>query len=89
MPRPTSAQIVYGSATVVLSTLVMLLLSRTSSAAGVAVVALGALALGLLVAAVVPGPRRSPRPAAADTPVRQRAGARTAGARVGEHSLHG
>ncbi|MFI0741627.1 hypothetical protein ACH4PU_26665 [Streptomyces sp. NPDC021100] len=101
MPRPTSAQIVYGSATVVLSTLLMLLLSRTSSGAGTAVVALGALALGLLVAALVPGARRSPRAEAVQPPVRRPARARPAGARVGErlggrvsdrvseHSLHG
>ncbi|MGK5641456.1 hypothetical protein ACSNOK_24510 [Streptomyces sp. URMC 126] len=87
MPRPTSAQIVYGSATVVLSTLVMLLLSRTGSGVGIAVVALGALALGLLVAALVPGARRAPR--AVEPPVRRPAGARPAGARMGEHSLHG
>ncbi|KAB7849877.1 hypothetical protein [Streptomyces mobaraensis] len=97
MPRPTSAQIVYGSATVVLSTLLMLLLSRTSSGVGIAVVSLGALALGLLVAALVPGARRSPRAEAVAPPVRRPAEARPAGARagarmserVGEHSLHG
>ncbi|MBZ4323495.1 hypothetical protein [Streptomyces huiliensis] len=84
MPRPTSAQIVYGSATVVLSTLAMLLLSRTSSGVGVAVVALGALALGLLVAALVPGARRSPRARAAEPAVRRpAAGARPTGSRAG------
>jgi len=36
MPRPTSAQLAYGSATVVLSTLAMLLLSETRSGLGVA-----------------------------------------------------
>ncbi|KNB49359.1 hypothetical protein [Streptomyces caatingaensis] len=97
MPRPTSAQIAYGSVTVVLSTLAMLLLSGTSSATGVAVVVLGALALGLVVASLLPLPRRSPRPARAARPPRtvargpraprQRAG--SAPARVGEHSLHG
>ncbi|MFI9718043.1 hypothetical protein ACIHFE_00055 [Streptomyces sp. NPDC052396] len=61
MPRPTSAQIAYGSATVVFSTLAMLLLSQTRSGVGVAVVALGALALGLLVAVTVPMPRGSSR----------------------------
>ncbi|MEU6402114.1 hypothetical protein [Streptomyces sp. NPDC046985] len=56
MPRPTAAQLAYGSCTVVLSTLAMLLLSQTSSGVGVAIVALAALALGLLVATTVPLP---------------------------------
>jgi hypothetical protein len=54
MPRPTAAQLAYGSCTVILSTLAMLLLSRTSSAAGIALIAVAALALGLLVALAVP-----------------------------------
>ncbi|MFD7704081.1 hypothetical protein [Streptomyces caelestis] len=60
MPRPTVAQLAYGSLTVVLSTFAMLLLSGASSAVGVALVAVSALALGLLVAMTVPrpGPRR-------------------------------
>ncbi|GAA0431540.1 hypothetical protein [Streptomyces luteireticuli] len=88
MPRPTSAQIAYGSATVVLSTLVMLLLTGTSSVTGVAVIALGALALGLVAAAAVPVSRRSPRTVTGSPRLpRQRAG--SAPARVGEHSLHG
>ncbi|WP_193386019.1 hypothetical protein [Streptomyces tsukubensis] len=49
MPRPTAAQLAYGTATVVLSTLAMLLLSQTSNVIGVAVIALAALGLGLLV----------------------------------------
>lgn len=57
MPRPTAAQLVYGSCTVIFSTLAMLLLSRTSSGVGVAVIALVALALGLLVAMTVPLPK--------------------------------
>ncbi|MEW1610453.1 MULTISPECIES: hypothetical protein [unclassified Streptomyces] len=50
MPRPTAAQFVYGSATVVVTTLALLLLSGTESGIGVAIAALTALALGLLVA---------------------------------------
>ncbi|GAA1903673.1 hypothetical protein [Streptantibioticus ferralitis] len=50
MPRPTPAQFAYGSATVVFSTVAMLLLSRASSGAGVIVIALAGLALGVLVA---------------------------------------
>ncbi|MFF1359361.1 hypothetical protein [Streptomyces sp. NPDC058297] len=60
MPRPTAAQLAYGSATVIFSTLAMLLLSQTSSGLGVAVIALAALGLGLLVALTVPLPRLRP-----------------------------
>ncbi|WP_327297368.1 MULTISPECIES: hypothetical protein [unclassified Streptomyces] len=59
MTRPTAAQLSYGSATVVFSTLAMLLLSRTSSGVGVAVIVVAALVLGLLVAVTVPMPKRS------------------------------
>ena len=57
MPRPTAAQLAYGSCTVVFSTLAMLLLSQTSSGAGIAVIAFAAMLLGLLVAMTVPVPR--------------------------------
>ncbi|MEU2061677.1 hypothetical protein [Streptomyces sp. NPDC013455] len=60
MPRPTAAQLVYGSCTVILSTLAMLLLSGTDSVPGITLIALGALALGLLVALTVPAPRARP-----------------------------
>ncbi|MFF2508379.1 hypothetical protein ACFVTY_34205 [Streptomyces sp. NPDC058067] len=66
MPRPTAAQLAYGSATVICSTLAMLLLSRTSSGLGVAVIAVAALGLGLLVAMTVPLPGQ--RSAAASVP---------------------
>lgn len=59
MPRPTAAQLAYGSCTVIFSTLAMLLLSQTSSGVGIAVIAVAALLLGLLVAMTVPTPRRS------------------------------
>jgi hypothetical protein len=58
MPRPTAAQLTYGSCTVIFSTLAMLLLSQTSSGPGIAVIALSALALGLLVALTVPVPKK-------------------------------
>ncbi|MFD8688415.1 hypothetical protein [Streptomyces sp. NPDC059651] len=58
MPRPTAAQLSYGSVTVVFSTLAMLLLSRTESGIGIAVIGTAALALGLLVAVTVPLPTR-------------------------------
>ncbi|MFI2374081.1 hypothetical protein ACH5AO_03255 [Streptomyces sp. NPDC018964] len=67
MPRPTVAQLAYGSCTVIFSTLAMLLLSGASSVAGVAVVAVSALVLGLLVAMAVPF-SGSRRPAVAERP---------------------
>ncbi|MET7481176.1 hypothetical protein ABZT17_43640 [Streptomyces sp. NPDC005648] len=57
MPRPTAAQLTYGSCTVIFSTLAMLLLSQTSSGVGIAIISVSALALGLLVAMTVPLPR--------------------------------
>ncbi|MGA5563454.1 hypothetical protein ACPCUV_20090 [Streptomyces platensis] len=56
MPRPTAAQLAYGSATVFFSTLAMLLLSQTETGIGVAVIAIAGLGLGLLVAMTVPMP---------------------------------
>ncbi|MFC9298968.1 hypothetical protein ACFTWH_22855 [Streptomyces sp. NPDC057011] len=64
MPRPTAAQLAYGSATVVASTIAMLLLSQTSTGLGIAVICAAALALGLLVAVTVPLPKRRGRHAA-------------------------
>ncbi|GAP50939.1 predicted protein [Streptomyces azureus] len=64
MPRPTAAQLAYGSCTVIFSTLAMLLLSQTGSGVGIAITAVAALALGLLVAMTVPGKR----PAAVEHP---------------------
>ncbi|MFD5630575.1 MULTISPECIES: hypothetical protein [unclassified Streptomyces] len=57
MPRPTAAQLAYGSCTVILSTLAMLLLSQTSSGLGIVMITLSALVLGLLVAMTVPLPK--------------------------------
>ena len=88
MPRPTAAQLAYGSCTVIFSTFAMLLLYGTSSGAGIAVIAVAALVLGLLVAMTVPasgkrpaavhqpsprGPVRASVPAPAPEPVRERA----------------
>jgi hypothetical protein len=81
MPRPTAAQLAYGSCTVILSTLAMLLLSQTSSPAGIALVAVAALALGLLVALTVPV-RRAPRPASASAAARPAAQERVAAGSV-------
>lgn len=65
MPRPTNAQLAYGSCTVILSTLAMLLLSQTSSSLAITVIAVSALALGLLVAMTVPLPKKTPAAATA------------------------
>lgn len=79
MPRPTAAQLVYGSATVVLSALAMLLLFQTRSGIGTVVIACTGLALGLLVALTVAPSRevrrtnrssRSARYAPSDFPAR-------------------
>ncbi|WP_329250659.1 hypothetical protein OG223_20820 [Streptomyces sp. NBC_01478] len=61
MPRPTAAQLAYGSFTVIFSTLAMLLLSQTNSGLGIAVIACAALALGLLVSLTVPQPKTRAR----------------------------
>jgi hypothetical protein len=50
MPRPTRPQLIYGSATVIVSTLAMLLLSEAQSTVAVLAVVVAGLALGLLVA---------------------------------------
>ncbi|NUS17141.1 MAG: hypothetical protein HOY69_38070, partial [Streptomyces sp.] len=56
MPRPTTAQLAYGSLTVVLSTLATLLLSDVRSGAAVVAVAAAGLLLGLIVAVSVTMP---------------------------------
>lgn len=90
MPRPTAAQLFYGTVTVVFSTLAMLLLFRTGSGIGIAAVGTVALALGLLVSVTVPASarRHTARPVSTDAPVSVRSripAARTAARR--EHSL--
>jgi hypothetical protein len=91
MPRPTAAQLAYGSATVVVSTLAMLLLSQTRTGVGVAVITASALLLGLLVAVTAGMPKRaarrartSPAPALAQ----EAGGARTPEPRPAEHPVH-
>ncbi|WFB09254.1 hypothetical protein LRS74_21085 [Streptomyces sp. LX-29] len=84
MPRPTPAQLAYGSATVVLSTLAMLLLSETRSGLGIALIALASLALGLLIALTVPMPRAYHRPSRTVA-----AGRPSAPAQPRQHSLRG
>ncbi|MEV8310786.1 hypothetical protein AB0P36_26380 [Streptomyces flavidovirens] len=88
MPRPTAAQFAYGSATVVFSTLALLLLSRTASGIGVAIIALATLALGVLVSLTVPMPKTARTVRRTRVP-----GPRTVSSRahsaVGGHSLRG
>ncbi|WP_255953053.1 hypothetical protein [Streptomyces odontomachi] len=84
MPRPTATQFAYGSLTVVLCTLAMLLLSQTTSGVGVAVIAVVALGLGLLVALTAPSAQGSddsaqPDPRAAKTAPGADPQARTSG----------
>ncbi|MFI8435947.1 hypothetical protein ACIGJO_19775 [Streptomyces sp. NPDC079020] len=101
MPRPTAAQFAYGSATVILSSLAILLLSRTESGFGMAFACAAALVLGLLVAMTVPAPKhvktvRGNRPAEGQDAARTRQApddigtaipAAHAGEHAGEHSL--
>ncbi|MFF2655363.1 hypothetical protein [Streptomyces sp. NPDC058045] len=66
MARPSTAQLLYGVLTVVLSDLAMLLLSGARGTVGVAVIAVAAVTLGVLVAVTVrtPGAARARRPGA-------------------------
>ncbi|MCM2392242.1 hypothetical protein [Streptomyces albipurpureus] len=54
MPRPTAAQLAYGSATVVLSALALLLLTGATHIVAVAAIGVGSMVLGLTVAVAVP-----------------------------------
>ncbi|MEU5654768.1 hypothetical protein ABZ802_03985 [Streptomyces sp. NPDC047737] len=95
MPRPTAAQISFGSATVVFSALAMLLLFRAESGVAVAAVCTAALVLGLLVAMSVPARTRTAR-RVAPVPSSVRAHrtiedieiAAAQRRRMSEHSLH-
>ncbi|WP_394433645.1 hypothetical protein [Streptomyces sp. SGAir0957] len=86
MPRPTVPQLLYGSAAVICSTLAMLLLSRTTSGPGVAVIAVSALALGLLVALSVPARKPSAGPAEAEGRAAERVPAQRVARPVRAHS---
>ncbi|MBO8184811.1 hypothetical protein [Streptomyces spirodelae] len=81
MPRPNPAQLAYGSATVMCSTLAMLLLSETRSGVWIAVIAFVALALGLLVALTAPSARPTAVRRRAVDPVDAAVGAPAAPAR--------
>ncbi|MDK1473793.1 hypothetical protein QNO07_10235 [Streptomyces sp. 549] len=62
MPRPTLAQLVYGSATVTLTTLLLLLLTQAQSGTTTVLIASGALVAGLLVSLLAPAGRRTAAP---------------------------
>lgn len=94
MPRPTTAQLAYGSVTVVLSTFATLLLADVSSGAAVVAVSAAGLLLGLLVAVCVTMPvaarRRAslgPAPLPPAVPVPRSRVAGGGESRVGERSL--
>jgi len=59
MPRPTAAQFAYGSATVVSSTVALLLLTRTDNGIALAAICAFALVLGLAVTVAQPARRGS------------------------------
>ncbi|MGW3386596.1 hypothetical protein [Streptomyces cinereoruber] len=75
MQRPNAAQLTYGSATVVLATVALLLLSGTTTLPGIAAVCAAGLLLGVLVAVTMPG---RAGPVKTSAPVRSASG--TAGA---------
>ncbi|MFI1397775.1 hypothetical protein [Streptomyces sp. NPDC020681] len=92
MPRPTAAQLAYGSATVVFSTLALLLFTRTTEGIGVAAIGVASMALGLLVAVAMPLSRNAARAArtaeAARTVRRDHAAASELSARVPAARAH-
>ncbi|WP_329623214.1 hypothetical protein OG357_24630 [Streptomyces sp. NBC_01255] len=68
MQRPNAAQLAYGSATVALATVALLLLSRTTTTLGIAVICAAGLLLGLLVAVTMPVRARSVKASAPPVP---------------------
>ncbi|GAA4678001.1 hypothetical protein GCM10023347_35450 [Streptomyces chumphonensis] len=67
MPRPSPAQIAYGLATVMLTAVALLLLTRTESGTGAVLVASGSLVLGLVVSLTVPTRARAAQTGSAPT----------------------
>ncbi|MEU9705485.1 hypothetical protein [Streptomyces sp. NPDC047981] len=63
MQRPNAAQLAYGSATVVFSTVALLLLSSTTTALGIVAISTAGLLLGVLVAITLPATKRRGTPA--------------------------
>lgn len=101
MPRPTAAQLAFGSATVVFSTLALLLLTGTTNGVAVAAIAVSAMVLGLVVAVALPmGAKKRAAAAAtaatgsvdsftgrASMPAPTPRATAGADSRIGEHSL--
>lgn len=83
MQRPTAAQSAYGSATVVLATVALLLLSGTTTMLGIAAICAAGLILGVLVAVTMPVRRRPVNPPAATTAPVAEEEVRVPAARVG------
>lgn len=83
MSRPTSVQLTYGSVTVILSTVAMLLLTQTQAVYGIALITVVALALGLLVALNTPV-----RPSATAAPAQSSPSPRSDRARPAESRAH-
>ncbi|MER7521011.1 hypothetical protein [Streptomyces sp. NPDC126499] len=84
MQRPNAAQLAYGSATVVLSTVALLLLSGTTTTLGIAAVCAAGLMLGVLVAVTMPVRTRHVKtPVATGSPDRAHSAVRVPAAPVG------
>ncbi|MFF0474104.1 hypothetical protein [Streptomyces sp. NPDC004284] len=80
MPRPNTTQLTYGSATVVLATVALLLLSGTTTVLGIATVCTAGLLLGVLVAVTMPvrgRPVKTPAHEEIRVPAAERVGAGT------------
>ncbi|GAA2798742.1 hypothetical protein [Streptomyces showdoensis] len=87
MQRPNAAQSAYGSATVVLATVALLLLSGTTTTLGIAAICAAGLILGVLVAVTMPVRKRPVNPSGGSAAPAPGAGAdeeiRVPAARVG------
>ncbi|MFF4869847.1 hypothetical protein [Streptomyces sp. SID5770] len=74
MQRPNAAQLIRGSATVVLATVALLLLTGTTSTAGIAAACAAGLLLGVLVAVRMPGRAGSVKTSAPIAPASEASG---------------
>ncbi|KOG11444.1 MULTISPECIES: hypothetical protein [Streptomyces] len=83
MQRPNAAQLAYGSTTVVLATVALLLLSRVTTTLGIAVICAAGLLLGILVAATMPARTRPVKSTATVPPASGNETIRVPAARVG------
>ncbi|MFF5455901.1 hypothetical protein ACFY40_32420 [Streptomyces sp. NPDC012950] len=83
MQRPNAAQLTCGSATVVLATVALLLLTGTTSTVGIAAACAAGLLLGVLVAVRMPGRAGSVKTSAPIAPASGNEEIRVPAARVG------